>query len=277
MTAQEWTFPVRPGTPARVDLRISFGIVRLVASEEPDVHVTVRPADASRAKDAELADSTRVDAVGGQVTIRAQHRGKLSSLFRPGAVEIVVRAPAESTVTADAGYAQLVAEGRWDHIRVHTSYGDVRVDQAQSLVVVTTGGTVAVGVVSGASSIRNTHGAIRVTDVLGRCELRNTHGDTAVVRSRGELEIRSAYGAVTVDTASAGSVSATTSYGSIDVGVATGTAVRLDAHTEQGTLSNALAPTGAPESTGDRLELTARSGWGAIVIRRSTRPPGGIS
>ncbi len=205
------------------------------------------------------------------VSVRAHHHGRLPALFRPGAVELVIEAPTGSHVTANTGYANLVAEGHWGAVRVRSSYGDVRLDEGDQVEIATSGGTVAVGIAH-AAAIRNSHGPIRIIDARGRCTIRNSSGDTAVVKSDGEVRIRSSYGQVMVDSAVGGSLEVVTSYGAADIGIAPGTAVRLDAHTSNGRLSNALTSTGEPEGATRRLVLQVRSGWGDIVLRRSVRP-----
>lgn len=274
MTAPTQTQTFDTGGPAQLDLHLGFGSVRLVAGTGTTTSVTVRPAVTDRRQDQELAASTRVDHAGGVVSVRAHHRGRLPSLFRPGAVELLVEAPPGTDVTADVGYAHLVAEGRWGQVRVRSSYGDVRLDEADQVEIASSGGNVAVGVAHDGGTISNSYGPIRVTDARGSCLLRNSSGDTAVVTCRGEVQIRSAYGQVMVDSALSGSLTVVTSYGAADIGIAQGTAVRLDAHTSHGTLTNALTPTGTPDTAAGRLALQVRSGWGDIVIRRSTRQQG---
>jgi hypothetical protein len=259
--------------PARIQLDVDYGTVRIVATERSTTAVTVRPSAAGRRADVELAGKTQVDLIGGVVTVAVPH-WRLSSLLRPGAIEIVVEAPTGSSVSAVIGYAHFSADGVLGRCQVRSSYGNVRIDTADQVEVTTSGGQVVVGLVREVAELTSSYGLIRVADVRGRCDLRNSTGDVLIGTARDAVRIQSVYGQITVERAVSGELDIVTSYGATEVGIADGTAVRLDVTTKNGQLINALTPSATPRDPTPRLELRARSGYGDVTIRRSLRHQG---
>lgn len=260
--------------PARIDVDLDFGGVRLLATAGSTTRVTVRPSTTNRRADTELAASTRVEFVGGVVSIAASRRHSLGSVFRPGAVEILIEAPVGSSVRANTGYAHIVAEGRLGRCHVRSSYGDVRLGEVDEVSIKTSGGHVSVGLVHRAATISGSYANIQVGEARGDGDLRNSAGDVSVGTCRDTLGIRTAYGQVNVENAVSGSLDVVTSYGSTDVGVAAGTAVRLDVLTKNGHVVNALTPADAQPDAASTLGLRVRSGWGDVTIHRTPRPEG---
>ena len=68
----------------------------------------------------------------------------------------------------------------------------------------------------------------------------------------------------------AGSASLKTGFGEIEVGIASGTAAKLDASTSFGRVRNQLEAADGPQATDETLDLRARSSYGDIVVRRAT-------
>ncbi|HET7664803.1 MAG TPA: hypothetical protein VFK56_01695, partial [Mycobacterium sp.] len=79
-----------------------------------------------------------------------------------------------------------------------------------------------------------------------------------------------ASGDVTVATAVNGGVSVRTASGQVVVGIAEGTAARLDLRTGSGEVRNSLAPSDGPAAGDQTLAVHARTGSGDIVIQRAT-------
>ena len=59
------------------------------------------------------------------------------------------------------------------------------------------------------------------------------------------------------------------SFGEIEVGIQAGTAARLDVHTQFGRIHNQLDSSDGPGSSDQTVEVSARTSYGDIVIRRS--------
>jgi hypothetical protein len=260
--------------PARIDLSMHFGGVRLVASSRSTTMVMVRPLAESRRADVDLAGATQATFSGGVVAVAVPPWRRLSSLIRPGAIEVVIETPHGASVRADLGYAAFLAEGRLGRAQVKSSYGDVRIDEVDEVKISTSGGQVSLGLVHHQADVSNSYGHIGVGDVRGSCVLRNSSGDISVGTARGEVTVRSAYGHVDVERAVSGSLEVVTSYGATVVGIAAGSAVHLDVFTKNGQVLNALTATDTPSDPTEAVQLRARSGWGDVTIRRSPRHEG---
>ena len=147
---------------------------------------------------------------------------------------------------------------------------------AGSVVVGRTGGT---SVRAGAGSVRITelagdgtvrcgNGTTTVGSVTGSLQVSGAHGDVVVGRLRGTLTARAASGGIRVDRVESGTVTLTTSYGSIEVGVPEGTAAWLDVASQHGTVRNQLRPTEGPADDDATAEIHASTGYGDVVVRR---------
>jgi hypothetical protein len=66
-----------------------------------------------------------------------------------------------------------------------------------------------------------------------------------------------------------GVISAQTSSGDVEVGIAEGTAARLDLTTGSGVLTNQLEPSDGPADGDDTLIVHVRTGSGDVDIHRS--------
>jgi DUF4097 and DUF4098 domain-containing protein YvlB len=121
---------------------------------------------------------------------------------------------------------------------------------------------------SGEGTVRASNGTTIIGSVTGRLDVVGAHGDIAVGRVHGTLSVKSAHAGIRVDRVESGSVTLTTSYGSIEADVPEGTAAWLDVASEHGTVRNQLTPTEGPVENEATAEIHASTGWGDIIVRR---------
>lgn len=273
-----------PG-PVPVHVDVPFGNLYLVAGERDDVVVTVLPTDPSSSGSRRAAEDIRVHQDGGTVSIGYPGSWKLYLLpFSAGTATITVELPAGSDVRGKAG--SLLAEGRLGTVDLTLSAGDARVDEADRLELKASAGSVVVGRLTGAGTVRASAGSVRIMHVAGSATVRATNGTTtvesvtgtldvtgahaeiAVGRVRGAVTARSAHAGIRVDRVESGSVDLTTSYGSIEVGVPEGTAAWLDVASQHGTVRNQLTPTGGPVEDETTAEVRASTGYGDVIVHR---------
>ena len=98
-------------------------------------------------------------------------------------------------------------------------------------------------------------------------------GRLTVERLHGTLKTRTASGSVAVATAVHGEISAHTASGEVEVGVAPGTAARLDIITGSGGVTSELQPSDGPADGDDTLLVHVRTGSGDVAVRRSAANP----
>jgi DUF4097 and DUF4098 domain-containing protein YvlB len=277
------TFPASAPVPVVVD--VPFGNLHVVASERDDVVVTVLPADPAKSGSVRAAEETRVQRDGDAVTIIYPSSWKQYVLpFAAGGAQVNIELPTGSHLSGKAG--SLYAEGRLGHVDLTLNGGDVRIDEAARLDLKVSAGSVVVGRATGPTSMKVSAGGVRITEFSGEGTVRASNGTTSVGsvtgtldvvgahaeitvgRVHGTLSVKSAHAGIRVDRVESGSVTLTTSYGSIEVDVPEGTAAWLDIASEHGTVRNQLTPTDGPVENEATAEIHASTGWGDVIVRR---------
>ena len=86
----------------------------------------------------------------------------------------------------------------------------------------------------------------------------------------GTVNAQTASGDIAVAAATTGGVSVQTGSGDIEVGIAEGTAARLDLRTHSGKVRNTLRPTDGPADGDDTLTVNVKTGSGDIAVQRAT-------
>lgn len=277
------TFPALTAVPVVVD--VPFGNLHVVASERDDVVVTVLPADPAKSGSVRAAEETRVGRDGDAVTIIYPSSWKQYVLpFAAGGAMVNIELPIGSHLSGKAG--SLYSEGRLGNVDLTLNGGDARVDEASRLDLKVSAGSVVVGRATGPTSVKASSGGVRITEVSGEGTVRasngtttvgsvtgtldvvGAHGEITVGRVHGTLSVKSAHAGIRVDRVESGSVTLTTSYGSIEVDVPEGTAAWLDISSEHGTVRNQLTLTEGPVENEATAEIHASTGWGDIIVRR---------
>jgi DUF4097 and DUF4098 domain-containing protein YvlB len=254
--------------PIAVRVEAAAGSVRLVATDRDDTVVEVRAQDESRAADVRAAEQTRVQFDNGKLTVDSARRG--FALFRGGAVDIDIALPSGSRLKASVASADVRAEGGFADCRISSASGDVDVDLVEgNLKVATASGSISVAAVDGKGSVATASGGATIGQVKGDLVFKAASGDLSVARLCGGLRAQTASGSVTVTTAVRGALSALTSSGEVGVGVAQGTAARLDLITGSGALTNLMESTDGPAEGDDTLLIHVRTSSGDIDIHRA--------
>ncbi|CAN7374555.1 DUF4097 family beta strand repeat-containing protein [Knoellia sp. LjRoot47] len=258
-----------PG-PIRARVRLHAGGVRVVASGTEHTVVTVTPSRPDRANDVDAAQRTVVTLVDGVLDVAAPRERGLGLVWRPSSVEVLVELPSDSHVDAETSAGDLEATGRLGECVLRTSAGNVRADEASRARLRTSAGNVDVRRSTHEADLSTSAGNVTLGDAAGRSVLRTSSGDITVGRSAGRLDARTAYGQMRVDSVSEGEIRLATGYGTIDVGVLDGTAVRLDVSSDHGQVRSELAPTpGRPEDAERVATVSARTTYGSVTIRKA--------
>lgn len=256
--------------PVRARVRLHAGGVRVVASDTDHTVVTVTPSRPDRANDVDAAERTVVTLRDGVLDVAAPRERGLGLVWRPSSVEVLVELPTDSHVDAETSAGDLEATGRLAECVLRTSAGNVRADEAARARLRTSAGDVHVRRATVEADLSSSAGNVTLGDAGGRTVLRTSTGDVTVGRSAGRLDARTAYGQMRVDSVSEGEVTLATGYGSIDVGVLDGTAVRLDVSSDHGHVRSELAPThDRPDDTERVATVAARTTYGSVTIRKA--------
>ena len=190
--------------------------------------------------------------------------------FRGGAIDLEIALPSCSRLHASLASADLRVEGEFADFRVASASGDVEVDSVTGKIkVANASGAFTVHDAHGSASVTSASGDVTVGDLDGDLRFKAASGSLTVGRLCGYVKSRTASGSVDVVAAVRGGVSAHTSSGEVAVGVAEGTAARLDIVTGSGAVTNKLQPSDGPEQGDETLVLNVRSGSGDVNIRRA--------
>jgi len=277
-------------TPVSATIQLPCGAIRIEASERDDTVVEVTPSNSARDRDIAAAAQTRVDFADGTLRVIAPKGQGGGILRKSGSVDVVVALPAGSIVDARTGLGQVLLVGSIGDARVRTGAGDVQVQDATSVDLVTGLGAISAGHVIGNATCTTGSGSVRLSYVDGSAQIKNSNGDTWLGGVSGVLKAKSSNGSIRVDRAGAdvkastangdvhvgsterGTVDLRTALGSIEVGIADGVAARLDLHTSFGAVRSELDATDRPSPTDGTVTVSAQTSAGDITIRRAPAP-----
>ena len=231
---------------AQLDVRIPAGEVDVATAETDQTHVELefvgRDAD-------EIERDTRIEARGNEIVVHADDNRRV----RDGEYRVRIVTPEGAAVRADLASADIRGRGRYAQIAVDIASGDVEFEQIDGEARVNTAsGDVELQRV-GAARVNSASGDVRVDDVSGRIEVNTASGDVDLRRvAEGEVKIHSASG-------------------DVEVGIAKGSRLWVDAQSLSGETSSELeleaGPTG--EDEGPLVELRVQSMSGDISVRRA--------
>lgn len=276
--------------PIVLSIDLGQATVHVIAGDRTDTVVAVNPRDGDRPEDVEAAGKTVVDLANGTLSIRGPRwRGiaaPLSGWRRSGAVEVVVELPERSSLHAEAGFADFRVDGRLDDVELKTGAGDVRLDRTGALrvrsgaghvaveeasgsVEVVTAGDTAIGAVAGAADVKNLNGRTWIGRVAGNAKVRSANGDVAIDDAGDDVTVKTANGNIRLGQVVRGSVTIETASGELEIGIGAGTAAWIDATTKFGRVHNQLTPVDDRGSSGETLQVHARTQFGDVLIARS--------
>jgi DUF4097 and DUF4098 domain-containing protein YvlB len=266
-------------TPEPIAARVeaAAGSIRLVAADRDDTIVQVRPRDESRAADVRAAEQTQVQCHNGKLTVSAVRRGFW--LYRGGAVDIDIALPSRSRLEVSVSSADVRAEGEFADCQISSASGNLDIDAVQgNLKAATASGSITVQAAAGNVSVSTASGRTTIGDLDGDLTFKAASGDLSVERLCGRVSTQTASGSVTIASAVRGAILAYTSSGEVGVGVAEGTAARLDLTTAKGTVTNLMESADGPAEGDETLLIRVRTASGDIGIHRavaSHSTPGG--
>lgn len=281
------TFTTRGPVSALVD--VAAATLTVTAVDRPETTVDIRPHDPGRSADVELASRTTVELDGDRLVVRSPRstRGRLRSLFGGGErIDLDVVLPAGSSLEV-RGWGDLRCHGPLGAVDVDTAMGDLQIDEAARIRATTSMGDIRVASVTGPAELRSSAGSVRVGRATGDVTARTSAGDVRVDEGGGELHLSTSTGDVRVERAAgtvtartsagdvrlmsvrSGSVTASTSFGQLEIGVARGVAAWLDVEARHGAVRSELERADGPGDAGSTVEIHAHTSYGDILLRRT--------
>lgn len=270
--------------PIAATVEVAGAQVRVTASDRTDTVVLVEPVNTASRKDVKVAEKTKVDFAGGQLSVKTTTPGD-----KNGSVAITIDLPAGSGLAAYLAHSEVHADGSLGQCELHMASGQVQLDRINALQANIAAGEVAVGHIAGRADIDGGAFAMRIGEVKGTVGFSNSGGQAWIGHASADLDLGSASGDFDIDRAD-GSVTATTSSGAIrigrmtsgqakltnasgniEVGISEGTAASIDAGSERGAVHNFVASPAEPGPTEAKVSVHARTRHGDITIQRTAR------
>ena len=197
--------------------------------------------------------------------------------FREAHASVRVWCPEGTALTASTGSADVSVTGALGQVEVKTGSGDVAVQgTAEALRVTSASGDVSAQRVTGAATVATASGDIELGVVDGPLAVNAVSGDVTVRDARSGAAVESVSGDVTIDAVGGGDIRAQTVSGDVRIGVATGTAVWIDASSVSGDLESQLEVEDRPPDGADPespvFELRVRTVSGDALLARGLSP-----
>ena len=270
-----------PG-PIAATVVVAGAQVEVTASDRTDTVVLVEPIDKASKKDVKVATKTKVDFAGGQLSVKTTVSGD-----KDGSVAITIDLPANSSLVAYLAHSDIHADGSLGECELHLASGRVQLDRINALQANIAAGEVTIGHIAGRADIDGAAFAMRIGEINDTVKLSSSGGQAWIGHASADLDLSSASGGFDIDRAD-GSVTAKTGdgairigrltrgqaellngSGNIEVGISEGTAARVDANSERGSVHNSVPPQENPETSGNTVTVHARTRHGDVIIQRA--------
>jgi len=271
-----------PG-PIAATVVVGGAQVRVTASDRTDTTVLVEPIDKASKTDVKVASKTKVDFAGGQLSVKTTVSGD-----KNGSVVITIDLPAGSSLVAYLAHSSVHADGSFGECELHMASGRVQLDRIGALQANIAAGEVTIGHIAERATIDGGAFAMRISEVKDTVKLSSSGaGQTWIGHASADLDLSSAHGGFDIDRAD-GSVTAKTAdgairigrltrgqaelmnrTGNIEVGISEGTAARVDATSERGSVRNSVPSQENPDTPDNTVTVHARTRYGDIIIQRA--------
>ena len=240
-------------TPGDVvlNLEVPKGEVEIetIDGTETTVELEARGRDADEYEQ-EVRIEARPRGNGHEVLVDAgSRRGQLG--FREGEYRVRIKAPVDASVRAELASADIRGRGRFSELEIAIASGDVAFDE-----------------VAGQAKVNTASGDVELRRV-GSAKVNSASGDIRIDES-GPVEANTASGDIQLRRVSSGEVKLHSASGDLEVGIAKGSRLWVDAQSISGDTSSELELEGAPAGDeGPLVELRAQTMSGDIALRRA--------
>jgi DUF4097 and DUF4098 domain-containing protein YvlB len=282
----EKTFPTR-GT-VRVFVENEVGLVAITARDGDETHVVLE-ADSPGAEESveRSVVECRTSRGHDHVIVKIPRLHGMKFIRRNG-VSVRIDVPTGSDVTVATASAPIELNGPIGMADLKTASGDVTADDVDGLRVKTASGDIEVGGVAGdlrmhsasgdlrcvrvdgTASVTTASGDVEIGAVADRIDVRGSSGDVRLGDVSADLSVVAVSGDVTVLSLARGTARLRSVSGEVDVGIARGVALSVDAESMSGSVHSDIPLNDAPAAPGGdaKVDLTVRSVSGDILVKR---------
>ncbi len=213
--------------PVRVEVTVPAGDVEVATVDGAESTVTL---DGSHKR----VDQTNVELVGDRLVVAPQRKtfGTLFGRF-DGSLRVRANVPHGSRVEIVSAAGQATLDGTFAGLETKSASGDVRVT----------------GELDGDATVKTVSGSVRLPRVAGDLNAGTVSGDITAEAVGGSVSAKSVSGSVRVGSVREGIVTVQSVSGDVELGIAPGTNIQVDAGSASGLLSSDI--TLSPESGGN--------------------------
>jgi DUF4097 and DUF4098 domain-containing protein YvlB len=262
-------FRTRTPGPISVTLELGSGDVRIAASDRTDTAIEVRPGNEADESDVKAAKQVRVDYTGGMLRVTGPKPGAFDFSRKTRSVDVSIELPSDSQVSHDTLAGDVRCAGRLGECRLKTSAGNFWLEQTGPLRLKTGFGHVTADGIAGSAEISTGSGKVQIGEVEGTAVVRSSNGAISVDRAGAGVDAKTSNGSIRIGEVARGSVVLGTPAGDLEIGIAEGTAARLEVNTGHGHVHNLLEKATRPEEALETVEIRGHTSYGDITIRRS--------
>jgi hypothetical protein len=268
--------------PITATLTTAGARIRVAATDRSDTVVLVEPVNSTNTSDVKVAEKTKVDFSGGELSVRTTKSGD-----RNGSVAITIELPVGSRLVLNTAWTDVHADGQLGDCELYMASGQVQLDRIGALRAHLSAGGVAIGHIAGTATIDGGAAGVRIGEVTGAVTYGGSTGKVWIGHALSDLELNSAGGSVDVDRAEGsviakagncpirvgrltrGQAELMNASGGIEIGISASTAASVDANSTKGVVRSSLSAQDNPDQAGNRVKVYARTRLDDIVIHRA--------
>lgn len=234
------------------------------ASHRADTVVLVEPIDVASRTDVKVANKTRVDFAGGQLSVKTTAPGD-----KDGSVAITIDLPVGSSLVAYLAHSSVHADGALGDCELHMASGQVQLDRVDALRANIAAGEVAIDHLVERASIDGSRGHVWIGHASADLEVSSASGGVDIDRADGSVTATTASGPIRIGRMTQGHAKLTNGSGDIEVGISEGAAAHVDVNSERGSVRNSVAAPEGPGASDASVSVHARTRHGDIVVHRA--------
>ena len=223
--------------PVRLEIKVAAGHIRVETVDGDQSTVTLDGP-------AKLIEAMTVELIGERLVIEQRHKLSLAGL-RQWRESIRVRAqvPHHSRAELVTAAADAKLDGTFDGLDAQSASGGVSLT----------------GELDGDARVKTVSGDVRLPRVTGDLTVQTVSGDAVAEAVGGSVVANSVSGDVRIGSLREGQVNVKSVSGDVELGIASGTAIDVDAGSASGVLSSEVPLASAPDGDGDGPTVVIRS------------------
>ncbi|BCJ36500.1 hypothetical protein Athai_40030 [Actinocatenispora thailandica] len=273
--------------PISVTADLFVGNLTVHATDRTSTVVEVVPTDPNDESNVRAAEQARVEYADGVLRIRSTRlRNWISWSNKTWSIDVTIQLPTGSAVRSSATMGDVVTTGTLGDCQVKSGTGRLRLERTGALRARTVGdidigridgtaevstgsGTIRIGALGGNAVVKNSNGMTEIDAITGDAQVRSSNGNITIGDAGGSVQARTAAGSVQIERAIRGRVDAETGFGNLRIGLAHGSAAKLDLETKFGRIDNTLDSSDGPAPSDEVVTVRCRTSYGEIALGRA--------